>query len=201
MPILQLFDKLPDAIAQPSGRLWSVFARSLGEQGAAGRTALAWRWALTGMCPSPVTLSPGPGSPPGRAELLADADASAQMGQGGIDAGGQVMQARFVLKWLVGEIDALPLWNGGPGTLHVTDGAEFAPTRAEVDEVYSWALLAQLRYPWRPETAPVGERLSFVGAGRWRWCGGFPGRWTSSRARFCSAGGRAAARGCQGTGP
>ena len=40
------------------------------------------------MCPSPVTLSPGPGSPPSRSELLAEADASAQMGQGGIDAGG-----------------------------------------------------------------------------------------------------------------
>jgi hypothetical protein len=56
--ILQLLDELPEAIAQRPGRIWNVFARSLGEQGAGGRTALAWRWALTGTCPSPITLTP-----------------------------------------------------------------------------------------------------------------------------------------------
>jgi len=45
--ILLLLDHLPEAIVQRPGRVWNVFARSLGEQGAQGRTALAWRWALT----------------------------------------------------------------------------------------------------------------------------------------------------------
>src|ERR1700722_6027227 len=48
MGVLQLLDELPEAIARPPSLLWSVLARSLGEQGGAGRTALAWRWALTG---------------------------------------------------------------------------------------------------------------------------------------------------------
>jgi hypothetical protein len=31
------------------------------------------------------------------------------------------MHARFVLQWLAGELDALPLWNGGPSDPHITD--------------------------------------------------------------------------------
>jgi hypothetical protein len=57
------------------------------------------------------------------------------------------MQARFALQWLAGKIDASPLWNGAPQKPHMTDGAEYPYTRAEIDEVYSWALLAEIRYP------------------------------------------------------
>jgi len=53
--IVQLLDDLPGAVHQTAPTVWSVFARSLGEQGASGRTALAWRWALTGACPSPAS--------------------------------------------------------------------------------------------------------------------------------------------------
>ncbi|HUY45641.1 MAG TPA: hypothetical protein VMV92_07930, partial [Streptosporangiaceae bacterium] len=139
MRIVQVLDELPEAIVKPPGRLWSVFARSLGELGAHGRTALAWRWALTGGCPSPVTLSAPLGRPPGQPDLLAEAEAPAELACCGADPGGEVMQARFVLQWLAGEIDALPLWNGGPQKLHVTDGAQYPQTRAGIDEVYSWA--------------------------------------------------------------
>jgi len=90
--------------------LRSVFARSLAEQGASSRTGLAWRWALTGTCPSPVTLSQPPGRPRTNAELLAEANAEAELATSGADPGGDVMQARFVLRWLAGDIDALPLW-------------------------------------------------------------------------------------------
>jgi hypothetical protein len=83
------------------------------------------------------------------------------MGSSGIESGGQVMQARFVLEWLAGKIEALPLWNGGPDDMRVTDGAEFSRAPAEIDEVYSWALLAQFRHPWRSASAPTGERLAF----------------------------------------
>jgi len=50
--ILQVLDELPEAVTRPSVQVWSVLVRSLGEQGAAGRTALAWRWVLTGACNS-----------------------------------------------------------------------------------------------------------------------------------------------------
>jgi len=71
------------------------------------------------------------------------------------------MQARFVLQWLAGEIEALPLWNGGPQKLHVTDGAVYPQTRAGIDEVYSWALLAEFRCPWPAEPDRAEERLAF----------------------------------------
>src|SRR5260370_27244496 len=56
--ILQLLDDLPEAVAQRPGRIWNVFARSLGEQGAGGRTALACRGALAVACAAPGPLGP-----------------------------------------------------------------------------------------------------------------------------------------------
>ena len=161
MGILQVLDGLPEAVTRSPAQVWSVLARSLGEQGADGRTALAWRWVLTGACPSPVTLTSAPQRPPDRAEILAEAEAQAELAQQGIDPGGQVMQARFVLRWLTGEIDALPLWNGGPRDLHVSDGAAYPHTRAEIEEVYSWALLAEERHPWCDASAPATDRMAF----------------------------------------
>jgi hypothetical protein len=147
MGIADLLDRLPDAVCQPPATLWSVFARSLGEQGADGRTALAWRWALTGACPSPVTLSQPPGRPPDRLELAAEAAGPAELSRPEADPGGQVMHARFVLQWLAGELNALPLWNGGPGSPHVTDGAPFARSPAQITDAHSWATLAEWRNP------------------------------------------------------
>ena len=150
--IVPLLDELPSAIVRRPGRVWNVFARSLGEQGADDRTALAWRWALTGACPSPITLSASPARPPGREELLAEAHAPAELGSPGGDPGGQVMHARFVLQWLVGEIDALPLWNGGPSDPHITDGADYSRSREEIEKTYDWAHLARTRFPWPGES-------------------------------------------------
>jgi hypothetical protein len=161
MGMLQLLDGLPDAVVRPPAQLWSVLARSLGEQGADGRTALAWHWALAGTCPSPVTLSGPVGRPPDRGEILTEASADAELAHYGTDRGGQVMQARFVLQWLAGTIDPLPLWNGGARGLHVTDGAKHPRTRAEIEEAYSWALLAQQRHPWCDASAPAGDRIAF----------------------------------------
>ena len=147
--------------------MWSVFARSLGEQGAGGRTALAWRWALTGDCASPVTLTAMRGRPPNRQELVAEADAVAELGGRGAESGGQVTQARFVLRWLAGELDAPPLRNGGPESLHVTDGAEFAHTIAEIGEAQVRAMLAKWLHPWQPGGggATAGDRAASGWAG------------------------------------
>jgi hypothetical protein len=161
MGMLQLLDGLPDAVTRSPAQLWSVLARSLGEQGADGRTALAWRWALSGACPSPVTLTVPGGRLPDRGEILAEAAADAELAHHGADPDGQVTQARFVLQWLAGAIDALPLWNGGAKGLHVTDGAKHPRARAQIEEVYSWALLAQQRHPWCDALAPAGDRIAF----------------------------------------
>jgi fermentation-respiration switch protein FrsA (DUF1100 family) len=108
-----------------------------------------------------VTLTVPAGRPPDRDDILAEAVADAELAHQGTDPGGQVMQARFVLRWLAGTIEALPLWNGGPKRLHVTDGAGHPRTRAEIEEVYSWALLAQDRHPWCDASAPAGDRIAF----------------------------------------
>lgn len=89
--------------------------------------------------------------------MLSEARATAELTDPA-DPGGQVMQARFALEWMSGKIDALPLWNAGAGELHLTDGASFARTRAEVEAAYFWALLAQQRYLWRNGSGPAGQQ-------------------------------------------
>jgi hypothetical protein len=150
--ILQLLDHLSEAIVHRPGRVWNVLARSLGEQGADGRTALAWRWAFAGDCPSPITLRTPIGRPPDRRELLTEASAAAELAAPGNDPGGQVMHARLVLQWLVGALNAVPLWNGGPQSPHVTDGAMSPRSLAAMEDVYHWSLLACSRYPRPGET-------------------------------------------------
>jgi hypothetical protein len=161
MGILQVLDELPQAVTRPPTQVWSVLARSLGEQGADGRTALAWRWVLTGACPSPMTLTSALDRPPVRAQILAEAEAQDELTQQTIDPGGQVMQAWFVMQWLTGLIDPLPLWNGGPNDLNVSDGAPYPHARAEIEEMYSRALLAEERHPWYDASALVADRMAF----------------------------------------
>jgi hypothetical protein len=152
--IVRVLDDLPDAITESPSLVWSVLARCLGEYGAAGRVALAWRWALTGTCPSPVTLARTAGGPPRRDGLIAEAYAPAELGRAA-DRDGQVEQARFVLKWLAGELSVVPLLI--PPSGHVAAAAVARP-RAEVEEAYFWAQLAKLRHPWQPSTAPAAGR-------------------------------------------
>jgi hypothetical protein len=160
MSMVELMEQLPDTVRRRTAAVWSVFARSLGEQGADGRTALAWRWALTGACPSPLTLSQPTGRPPARSELLAEAAAQAELARPEADPGGQVMHARFVLQWLAVELGALPLWNGGTGSPHVADGVPFARSSAEITDVHSWAMLAEWRYPWTDDPSSAVQTVA-----------------------------------------
>jgi hypothetical protein len=169
MGVLQLLDELPEAITRPPSPLWSVLARSLGEQGGAGRTALAWRWALTGGCPSPVTLAVAPGRPPDRARLLAEARAAAELARADADPGGQVMQGRLVLEWLAGALDSAPLRNPAPSGLGLAagaafEGAAFARDPAEIAAAHSWALAGRHRYSRGDGPATGGGRQAFAWA-------------------------------------
>jgi hypothetical protein len=160
--ILNLLDNLPEAIVHRPGRVWNVFARSLGEQGADGRTALAWRWAFTGASPSPVSLSSPLGRAPDGSELLGEASADAELAARGNDPGGQVLHARLVLQWLAGELDAVPLWNAGSQSPHVTDMAASPRAHADIEGAYHRALLACSRYP-RPGEAGSREAWRVFG--------------------------------------
>jgi hypothetical protein len=158
-----MLDQLPEAVSQPPATLWSVFARSLGEQGAVGRTALAWRWALTGECPSPITLNQATGQPPGRRELLGEADAQAELGSASAgkhsveaDPGDQIMYARAVLHWLAGDFGALPLFNSAAKGRYGTEGASVPYPWTLVNDVHSWAMLGQWHTPRSEESAGGG---------------------------------------------
>lgn len=150
--IVQVLDNLPPAIGRLPSRVWSGLALSLGGYGAAGRVALAWRWALTGTCPSPVTLARAAGHPPRRDELIAEAGAPAELGRAA-DCHGQVEQARLVLKWLAGV-------TGASGLRDAPDDREAGAARArtEIEEACFWAQLARLRHPWQPSSAPAASR-------------------------------------------
>jgi len=99
--------------------------------------------------------------PPDRAGILAEAAAAAELAGDGADPGGQVLHARFVLRWLAGDLDEVPLWTAGPPDPQVTDGAGFARSRAEIEEAYGWTLAARLRYPWPGESGTDGAWLGF----------------------------------------
>jgi hypothetical protein len=159
--MLQRLDDLPDAIGRPPALTWSVLARSLGEHGGTGRVALAWRWALTGACPSPVTFTVPVGDPPRQDGLLAEAGAPAELARG-TDSDGQASQARRILKWLAGALHALPLYGGDD--FRAARSAGQARSRADIEQVYFWALLAKLSHPWLDGPPPGTGRNAFAWA-------------------------------------
>jgi hypothetical protein len=106
-------DRMPPAVTRPRQLVDAVLAASLSEAGTDGRAALAWEWALTGVRPSPVTLSLPLGRPPSREEILAEADAEPE---GSTAAPGvpsdfcdQLGEARRILAWVAGESDEIPV--------------------------------------------------------------------------------------------
>jgi hypothetical protein len=145
--VVRLLDQLPEAVSQPPATLWSVFSRSLGEHGANGRTALAWRWALVGECASPITLGRAPGCLPSRRELLVEACAQAERIPAEADASDQVMHARLVLRWLGGDLGTLPVRDGRYQHPYASERAVLPHSTAAISEVHSWAMLARWRTP------------------------------------------------------
>jgi hypothetical protein len=169
MGVLRLLDELPAAITRPPSLLWSVLARSLGEQGGTGRTALAWRWALTGGCPSPVTLALAAGVAPGREQLLAEARAAAELARPEADPGDQVLQARLALEWLAGDVDVPPLRKPAVSELDRlagagVAGAAVARDAGQVAAAHSWAQLGRHRYARGDGPAAGSGRQAFAWA-------------------------------------
>jgi hypothetical protein len=161
--VVQLLDQLPEAVSQPPATLWSVFARSLGEHGSNGRAALAWRWALIGEGASPITLSQPDGwplNPPSRRDLLVEACAQAEPIPAEAGPDHQVMHARLVLRWLGGDLGALPLRDGRYQHPYAADPAVLAHSLAAINDVHSWAMLAQWRAPWPGERTDVAARAA-----------------------------------------
>ncbi len=129
---------LPVAIARPYEHIEAVLAQSLREMGDQGRAALAWKWALTGSRPSPITLSQQIGHRPTRAQILAEADAQPEGSTvpPGVpsDYCDQLGEARRVLLWLTGETDEIPVDGDNRGRL-IGARDDYARTDTEIRQV------------------------------------------------------------------
>ena len=137
--------------------------------------------------PVPGDAQRAAGPAAGASEILAEADAHAELGGTGADPGGQVMHARFVLQWLAGDLEALPLWNVGPEDLHVTDGAAFphkAPRSKRSTGGRCGPAAASLA---GSESAPGSARAA--AAGHAASCSYWAGRAEKPRKGRCPAGG------------
>lgn len=131
-------DPPPPAITRPRQQVEAVLAQSLAETGEDGRAALAWKWALTGTCPSPVTLSLAPGHPPAREDIWAEADAEPEGSTAppGVptDFCDQLGESRRILRWLTGDSDEIPADCENRGKLIGARG-DYAHTDREICEV------------------------------------------------------------------
>lgn len=136
-------DPLPEAIVRPRQHIQAVCTQSLLEMGTSGRTALAWEWALTGTCPSPVSLSSALGRPPSRDQILAEATAPPECSTAppGVptDYHDQLAETRRVLSWLVGATDEIPIDSPNRGQL-VGARDDYARTDNDIRQVRDHAL-------------------------------------------------------------
>src|SRR5690242_14675724 len=73
MKLPHIPDPLPAAVVRSPHQITAVMTQSMREQGTAGRTAAAWRWALTGDVASPIRQTPAAGIPPDREQIAAEA--------------------------------------------------------------------------------------------------------------------------------
>jgi hypothetical protein len=148
----------------------AVLAQSLRETGAGGRTALAWEWGLTGMRPSPVTLSLAPGCPPSRAEILAEAAAEPEWSTAppGVPAEfrDQLRETRHVLAWLAGDTDRIPVDDDNRGRL-IGGRSNYVRTDDIISEVHDQAVNGLKEFD-------LPERMSASDARHpWRWDAGW----------------------------
>lgn len=167
-------DPLPATIARPRPLIEAVMSQSLREQGTDGRTAAAWRWALTGAGPSPVSLSPGGGGAPSSDDVTAEARHDTDPPECGwppwkyaYDPDPDRQQGRRVLRWLTGAADAIPLLDLTRGR-YVGARFHFARTDEEIRRVRGWALHGLREHGDLPDDIPLSQAER-----PWQWPSGW----------------------------
>jgi hypothetical protein len=143
MAIIDVPSELPAAVARARPLIEAIMRQSIREQGPGSRTAAAWRWALTGHGPAPVSQQPGPGHPPTADEITDEARSGSPPmlwppWRHTFDRDLDRQQARRVLRWLTGTADAIPLADPGRGR-YVGARFHLARTDDELRQVRGWA--------------------------------------------------------------
>jgi len=135
---VRLPEQVPPAITRPRQLIEAVLTQSLLEMGTAGRTALAWDWALTGTRPSPVTLPSPAGGPPSREKIQAEAAAPPEGSTSppGVptDYCDELREARRVLAWLIGGTDEIPVDDENRGRF-IGARDDYARTDADIRQI------------------------------------------------------------------
>jgi hypothetical protein len=103
----QIPAKLPPAITKSHDVADFIMSRDMQEHDPAGPVALAWRWALTGQGPTPITLMDWDTGPPSRLDMQWQIECPDEW-QGRIPWD-EIRAARGVLWWLTsGQEDEVP---------------------------------------------------------------------------------------------
>ena len=105
MDVMQIPATLPPAITVSREVAQLCLADDLAACGATGPAALAWRWALTGEGPTPVSLRQWHRGPPDHDMLLDESRWPYGDGWGGRAAQAEIDKARFLLWWLTASPD------------------------------------------------------------------------------------------------
>ena len=170
---MRLPEQVPPAITRPRPLIEAVLTQSLLEMGTAGRTALAWDWALTGTRPSPVTLSPPAGGPPSREKIHAEAAAPPEGSTAppGVptDYCDELREARRVLAWLIGDTDEIPVDDENRGRF-IGARDDYARTDADIRQVRDNARRGLDAFDLPDPMDPVDARNP------WRW----PAEWMNA---------------------
>lgn len=159
-------DELPRTITRNRGLIKRVFEELTADLGVQGRAAQAGRWALTGIVDSPITLTPAPGCPPSREEVLAEADAdpvgSTAPPHVPTDFCDQIGEGRHVLRWLIAETDEIPVDDDNRGRF-IGARDDYARTDEEIRQIRDRALRG-LKECDLPDPMDPGEAQH-----PWRW--------------------------------
>jgi hypothetical protein len=100
MDVTQIPQTLPPAITVSRELVEFSLAEDLAVYSANGPAALAWRWALTGEGPTPVSLRDWHQGPPDHDTLLDESRWPYGDGWRGRAARAEIYKARFLLWWL-----------------------------------------------------------------------------------------------------
>ena len=155
------------AIVRDASLLAAVREVSLRNAAAHGRTDLAWRWALTGQCSSPVTLSAAAGVPPDRARILAEMVAEAEGGSDDVQTQRADQDACGVLRWLIGLTDVLPTGDYEPAGYLVGARDRFVRSDAEIRAVLDSAIAGTDRYGFGAVFHPDDMLHPWSNSGAW----------------------------------